>query len=38
MPNKLDVCFCGGQDLLDEFPQLLSTKRMLVASIELFSL
>lgn len=38
MPNKLDVCFCGGQDLLDKFPQLLSTKRILVASIELFSL
>ncbi len=38
IPNGLDVCFCRGQDLLDEFPQLLSKKRKLVASIELFSL
>ncbi len=36
--NGIDVCFCRGQDLLPEFPELLVKKRKLVASIELFSI
>jgi uncharacterized protein len=38
IPNGIDVCFCRGQDLLHEFPQLLPKQRKLVASIELFSI
>jgi hypothetical protein len=38
IPNGIDVGFCRGQDLLNEFPQLQVKQRKLVASIELFSI
>jgi uncharacterized protein len=38
IPKGIDVGFCRGQDLLDEFPQLEVKTRKLVASIELFTL
>jgi hypothetical protein len=38
IPNGIDVCFCRGQDLLEEFPQLQIKQRKLVASVELFSI
>ncbi|MBP6431417.1 MAG: DUF1801 domain-containing protein [Ferruginibacter sp.] len=38
IPNGIDVGFCRGQDLINEFPQLEVKKRKILASIELLTL
>ncbi|MBL0144640.1 MAG: DUF1801 domain-containing protein [Chitinophagaceae bacterium] len=38
IPNGIDVGFCRGQDLLDEFPQLEVKKRKILASIALYNI